>query len=194
MLSDDPGQHRFRDASAAVGELAQAAEGADVALFYFSGHGMQFQQVNYLLPTDARLANEYDLVHRSISAQDIVTLLAARAKVVLVFLDACRSDPIEDDFRRRMAGQHRDVAPTRGLAPPVQTGAETMIVYATRPNEIAADGTGRHSRSRTPFSTCSPPPTRTSNSCCATWRRASATSPTVPKRRSDLQSCVTVWC
>ena len=112
--------------SAGVGELAQAAEGADVALFYFSGHGMQFQQVNYLLPTDARLANEYDLVHRSISAQDIVTLLAARAKVVLVFLDACRSDPIEDDFRRRMAGQHREIAPTRGLAPPVQTGAETV--------------------------------------------------------------------
>ena len=135
----------FETLSAGVGELAQAAEGADVALFYFSGHGMQFQQVNYLLPTDARLANEYDLVHRSISAQDIVTLLAARAKVVLVFLDACRSDPIEDDFRRRMAGQHREIAPTRGLAPPVQTGAETMIVYATRPNEIAADGTGRNS-------------------------------------------------
>jgi uncharacterized protein len=135
----------FETLSAGVGELAQAAEGADVALFYFSGHGMQFQQVNYLLPTDARLANEYDLVHRSISAQDIVTLLAARAKVVLVFLDACRSDPIEDDFRRRMAGQHREIAPTRGLAPPRQTGAETMIVYATRPNEIAADGTGRNS-------------------------------------------------
>ena len=135
----------FETLSAGIGEFAQAAEGADVALFYFSGHGMQFQQVNYLLPTDARLANEYDLVHRSISAQDIVTLLAARAKVVLVFLDACRSDPIEDDFRRRMAGRHREIAPTRGLAPPVQTGAETMIVYATRPNEIAADGTGRNS-------------------------------------------------
>ena len=97
------------------------------------------------MPTDARLANKYDLVNRSISAQDIVTLLAARAKVVLVFLDACRSDPIEDDFRRRMAGRHREFAPTRGLAPPLQTDAETMIVYATRPNEIVADGTGRNS-------------------------------------------------
>ena len=43
----------FETLSAGIGELAQAAEGADVALFYFSGHGMQFQQVNYLLPTDA---------------------------------------------------------------------------------------------------------------------------------------------
>jgi len=135
----------FETLSAKIGEFAQAAEGADVALFYFSGHGMQYQSVNYLLPIDAKLANEYDLVHRSLSAQDIVTLMAARAKVALVFLDACRNDPIEDEFRRRMAGAHHDVGQLRGLAPPTQTGGETVVVYSTRPNEIAADGTGRNS-------------------------------------------------
>lgn len=128
-----------------IGEFAEAANGADVALFYYAGHGMQFQQTNLLLPIDAKLANEYDAIHENVSAQDVVAMLESRAKVTLVFLDACRNNPIEDNFRRQMKFAQRGFGETRGLAPMVARGSETLLVYATRPNDRADDGGGRNS-------------------------------------------------
>ena len=134
-----------RDAfSDRIGSFAEAAIGADVALFYYAGHGMQFEQTNYLLPIDAKLTNEYEAIHGNISAQDIISLLEARAKVTLVFLDACRSNPIEDNFRKRMAIVGRGGG-SRGLAPMAISSAETLVVFATRPNQQAEDGAGRNS-------------------------------------------------
>jgi hypothetical protein len=128
-----------------LSEFIEAADGADVALFYFAGHGMQFQQTNYLLPVDAKPASEIDVVQRTISAQNIADALEPRAKVSLVFLDACRSNPIEDAFHRKMRSLQRSFSLTRGLAPMTTNGGETLIVYATRQNQQAADGSGRNS-------------------------------------------------
>ena len=128
-----------------IGAFAEAAFGADVALFYYAGHGMQFQQTNYLMPVDATMENEYDAIHSNISAQDVVSLLEPRAKVTLVFLDACRTNPIEDGFRRKMAQLGRGGGESRGLAPMASRSAETLVVFATRPNQQAADGAGRNS-------------------------------------------------
>ena len=135
----------FAAFSQKIGEFAEAAEGAEVALFYYAGHGMQFQQTNYLLPIDSRLANEYEAMHNNVSAQDVVTMLESRAKFTLVLLDACRNNPIEEDFRRRMSVASRDYGAARGLAPMTTRGGETLVVFATRPNERAADGSGRNS-------------------------------------------------
>jgi uncharacterized caspase-like protein len=128
-----------------ISEFAEAAEGADVALFYYAGHGMQFQGINLLIPVDARFANEYDALHGNVSAQDVLSLLESRAHVSLVFLDACRNNPIEEEFQRRIRTAGRGFGDTRGLAPMTTHGSETLVVFATRPNERAADGTGRNS-------------------------------------------------
>lgn len=128
-----------------IGEFAEAASGADVALFYYAGHGAQFQNANYLLPVDSRMANEYDAIHGNISAQDMIATIETRAKAMLVFLDACRDNPIEEDFRRRMASTGRGFGDTRGLAPMTGRSSETLVVFATRPNERAADGASRNS-------------------------------------------------
>jgi invasion protein IalB len=128
-----------------IGEFAEAANGADVALFYYSGHGMQFQQTNFLLPVDVKLANEYEAVHGTVSAQDVVAMLESRARYSLVFLDACRENPLAEDFRRRMKLAQRSPGETRGLARMEAHGSETFIVFATRPNDSAADGSGRNS-------------------------------------------------
>jgi uncharacterized caspase-like protein len=106
---------------------------------------LQFQETNLLLPVDAKLANEYDAVHGSISAQDVVAMLESRAKVSLVFLDACHNNPLADDFRRRMNLAQRGFVEMRGLAPMTSHGSETLVVFATRPNDSADDGTGRNS-------------------------------------------------
>lgn len=135
----------FATFSQRISEFVEASEGVDVALFYFAGHAMQFQQTNYLLPVDAKLANELDLAQRTISAQNVVLALETRAKVSLIFLDSCRNNPIEDDFRRRMKTAQRGFGETRGLASMATLGAETLVVFATRPNQQAADGSGRNS-------------------------------------------------
>jgi len=128
-----------------IGEFAEAASGAEVALFYYAGHGAQFQNANYFLPVDSKMANEYDAIHGNISAQDLIATIETRAKATLVFLDACRDNPIEEDFRRRMASAGRGFGDTRGLAPMTGRSSETLVVFATRPNERAADGAGRNS-------------------------------------------------
>jgi len=128
-----------------IGEFAEAASSADVALFYYAGHGAQFQNANYLLPVDSKMANEYDAIHGNISAQDMIATIETRAKATLVFLDACRENPIEENFRRRMASAGRGFGETRGLAPMMGRSSETLVVFATRPNERAADGAGRNS-------------------------------------------------
>ncbi len=129
----------------AIAEISRKAEGADVALFYYAGHGMQFQQTNYLLPIDASLSSEYEAIHGNISAQDVITTLEARAKVTLAFLDACRNNPLEEEFKRRMTQLGRGYGEDRGLAPMKGSNSQTLVVFATRPNQRAADGTGRNS-------------------------------------------------
>jgi tetratricopeptide (TPR) repeat protein len=129
----------------AVGVFVQKAENAEIALFYYAGHAMQLRQTNFLLPVDSDLSNEYGATHSNISAQDLITTLESRAKVTLVFLDACRNNPLEEEFRRRVSALGRGFDEQRGLAPMSGHHSETLIVFATRPNEQAADGTGRNS-------------------------------------------------
>ena len=121
-----------------ISEFADAAQGADVALFYYAGHGMQLNGVNLLLPVDAKLLNEYEAMRRNVSAQDVVALIEARARTTLVFLDACRTNPLENEFRQRLSLSGRGVTPMRGLAP-MTVSNETLVVYATKPNTPAAD-------------------------------------------------------
>ncbi len=126
-----------------ISEFADAAQGADVALFYFAGHGMQLNGVNLLLPIDSQLQNEFEAMRRNVSAQDVVSLIEARARTTLVFLDACRTNPLENDFRQRMTQAGRAMGETRGLAP-MTASSETLVVFATRPNAPAADGKAQH--------------------------------------------------
>lgn len=128
-----------------IGEFAEAAQGGEMALFYYAGHGMQFQQANYPLPVDLCLANEYEATHNNVSAQGVVAMLESRAKFTLVFLDACRDNPIEEEFRRCMNVVKRGFGETRGPAQMTSRGGETLVVFATPSNERAADGDGRNS-------------------------------------------------
>ncbi len=133
-----------------LNEFSKTAQGADVALFYFAGHGMQFQGVNYLLPIDPALDNEIAVTHGNISAQEVVNMLDGRARFTLVFLDACRNNPYKDELSRQLRVAQRGGDEKRGLAP-MSGGSETLIVFATRPDKSAKDGAGRNSPFATAF-------------------------------------------
>lgn len=122
---------------AAISEFTDRIEagGKDsIALFYYAGHGVQIDGVNYLLPVDVSVRNASDVVLGAVSANDLLrTLELARARVNIIILDACRDNPF-----RATRGLGRGLA--RVDAPP-----GSIVAYATAPGHTAADGAGANS-------------------------------------------------
>lgn len=116
----------------------------DTALFYYAGHGMQLHGENFLVGTDARLESEFDVAAETVALSEIISVLEKRAKIALVFLDACRNNPLADRLNREVEGATRGGA-TRGLAPIETHGAGTLVAFAAAPGQVAADGTDGHS-------------------------------------------------
>jgi uncharacterized caspase-like protein len=127
--------------------FSRAVSGAEIALVYYSGHGMQFAGKNYLLPVEARLENADDVNRfRLMPLDDVFDVLQGAQGARIVILDACRNNPVEDDIKRRLAsiaGANRDAYLTRGLSRVAANGL--IVAYATQANDVASDGTGRNS-------------------------------------------------
>ena len=120
--------------------FSRRARAAKVALFFYAGHGMQVDGVNYLVPVDARLADEADLPFETVALDLVLKRMGGGTN--LVFLDACRDNP----FARGWAGAGRSTSVGRGLTRVGEVGGSGMfIAFATDPNRIAADGEGRNS-------------------------------------------------
>jgi uncharacterized caspase-like protein/peptidoglycan hydrolase-like protein with peptidoglycan-binding domain len=127
-----------------VQAFARALEGADVALFFYAGHGMQVYGQNYLLPVDAVLETEADLDFAAFPARLVMSQMERWPSVKIVMLDACRDNPFETALSRSMGATRAASALSRGLAP-IETAGGTLLAYATDPGDVAADGEGRHS-------------------------------------------------
>lgn len=132
----------------ALRAFAEQLASADVAVFYYAGHGMQVGQQNYLVPVDAKLERERDLEFEAVSLDFVMRQLEIdrEGKATIVFLDACRDNPFAKNLARSMGTRGTSVG--RGLAA-AATGVGTFIAYSTQPGNVAADGTGRNS----PFTT-----------------------------------------
>ena len=128
-----------------IAAFGQKAAGAEVALFYYAGHGMQFEEQNWLLPVDARAKSLFEARRQYVSLSEATSEIEARAGTMLVFLDACRDNPLEAELKANLKAQGRGYGETRGLAPPEIRSPQTLVVFATRPNTTAADGGGRNS-------------------------------------------------
>ena len=127
-----------------VRDFARALEKADVAVFFYAGHGLQVGGRNYLVPVDARLQSERDLDFDAVSLDFVLRQveLDREGKTNVVFLDACRDNPLARNLARSMGTRSASVG--QGLAQ-VQTGVGTFIAYSTQPGNVAVDGAGRNS-------------------------------------------------
>jgi uncharacterized caspase-like protein len=127
-----------RELGLALRRFSRRADGADVAFFFYAGHGLQANDVNYLLPVDTSAERPEDL---RFDAVDIGSVLAAMqgARARLLFLDACRNNPLAD----RLAARSRGVS--RGLARIETSEVGILIAFATAPGTTADDGTGSNS-------------------------------------------------
>ena len=126
----------------AVRTFAHRIAGADAALVFFGGHGLQVAGQNYLLPIDAKLESERDLDFETVRLEFILRQMESgrNGKVSIVMLDACRDNPLA----RNLARSVRSDAFPRGLAA-VQSGAGMFVAFSTQPGNVAYDGQGRNS-------------------------------------------------
>jgi uncharacterized caspase-like protein/uncharacterized protein len=122
-------------------EFARSTTGADVAFFFYSGHGMQINGVNYLVPIDAPITKE-DLEFQTVT-MDFVQKLLERAKTKIIVLDACRNNPFAAALGENLGT--RAVNANAGLAMTTAPDLGYFIAFATQPGHVASDGAGRNS-------------------------------------------------
>ena len=116
--------------------------GADLAFFFYAGHGVAIGGQNYLIPTDARLASESDADFEALPLSLVLKQMEREAKTSIVLLDACRDNPLARNLARTMGTRSAQVG--QGLAE-VKTGVGTLIGFSTQPGNVATDGAGRNS-------------------------------------------------
>src|SRR5438445_8894482 len=119
-------------------EFGKKAQGADVAVFFYAGHGIAINGTNYLLPIDADIKSEMDVkLGAAINIDLTLDQTMDDAKVKLVFLDACRDNPFAAKIKSNSAT--RSVNVQSGLAE-MKSGEGTLIAFATGPGQTALDG------------------------------------------------------
>jgi hypothetical protein len=125
----------------ALERFSRAAEGAEVALFFYAGHGMEHDGQNRLVPVDAVLEHERDVERQTLALDHVIKAMRG-ARVRVLLLDACRNNPLAGRMVRSAGGSRSG---ERGLAPVENAGPGTVIAFATAPGRVASDGAGSNS-------------------------------------------------
>jgi uncharacterized caspase-like protein len=122
-------------------EFGRAAKNAEMAVFYFAGHGVEIDGNNWLLPTDVELKYDVDAGTEAIGLPFAIQAVASAKALGLVILDACRNNPFKSSMKRTSQAQSVKML---GLAP-VEPVVNVLVAYAARDGTVANDGTGRNS-------------------------------------------------
>lgn len=123
--------------------FAESLNGAEVALFFYAGHGLQVDGRNYMVPVDANLSDEADLPFQLVAIDIVLQRLAHHRITSIVILDACRDNPLGETLSKALVGDRGNAVGT-GLAN-VFASAGTLISFSTQPFQVALDGIGDNS-------------------------------------------------
>ncbi|MDA7949217.1 MAG: SUMF1/EgtB/PvdO family nonheme iron enzyme [Hyphomicrobiaceae bacterium] len=145
VLGIDMDQHQMRESAI---QFARAARDADVAMIYYSGHAIQFNGINYLIPVDSRLRDEAD-IRRMIRVDEMVADLQQAKNLRIMVLDACRDNPLAESLKRSI-GRTRAAAVRDGLAK-INSPEGMIVAFSTQAGQVAEDGFGRNSPYTTAF-------------------------------------------
>ena len=116
-------------------KISEGPKDQTVGLFFYAGHGLQFEGTNYLVPVDASIATPTDVVYACYPMDKILGKMEfANSRMNIVILDACRSNPFPATTRSG-SGQ--------GLAQ-VRAAKGSYVAFATAPGSVASDGSGRN--------------------------------------------------
>lgn len=129
----------------ALREFGNKVRDADVAVIYYAGHGIELEGSNYLIPVDAKLEIDTDVLDEAFPLDRFIVAADPAKQLRLVILDACRDNPFNKTMKRTIGSR----AVNRGLAKVEPTNPNTLIAFAAKAGSTASDGEGRNS----PFAT-----------------------------------------
>ena len=129
------------DFKRAIRKFEHVASDADIAVIFFAGHGIEVRGTNYMIPVDAKLADDRDAPDEAITLDRLVDAVEGAKLLRLVIVDACRDNPFSITMTRETA--LRTIS--RGLARVEPQGSNTLIAYAAKAGSTAEDGHGPHS-------------------------------------------------
>ncbi len=122
----------------AVNDFAEALSPNSLGFFFFAGHGIQSQGENYLIPLQADLESERELLRETLAANQVLEeMVASGASIRVVVLDCCRNNPLTRRWKTRSTH-------SPGLAKMPELDG-TVIAYSTAANDVASDGAGDNS-------------------------------------------------
>ncbi len=123
----------------AIREFGNKLDQYDVTCVYYAGHGIQLNEINYLIPTEVQLEDESSIDDFCVNANTFMRYLEQNTKqnkTHIIILDACRDNPFENSWSRSLAG--------KGLVQMNQASG-TLIAYSTEYGKTAEDGWGVNS-------------------------------------------------
>ena len=128
-----------RTMNSAMEEFMGKLSTDSVGLIFYSGHGVQINGANYLVPTDLSAKVPADFVYDAVDLSKLIERVSqTQAKFSLAVIDACRDNPFQ--------GNGRDIGGTRGLVAPAGNATGVMIVYSAGANQKALDRLGDNDR------------------------------------------------
>src|SRR5882724_6354514 len=135
---------KYMEMRRALRDFADKARGADIAVIYFAGHGLEVDGTNYVVPVDAVLERDADVDDEAIALNRILLAAEPATQLRLVILDACRDNPFTKKMKRTISSRSLG----RGLIGVEASKPNTFIAFAAKEGSTAADGDGKNS----PFS------------------------------------------
>jgi uncharacterized caspase-like protein len=133
------------DMRRALREFGNKTRDADVAVIYYAGHGIELDGTNYLIPVDAALETDTDVLDETFALDRVLFAVEPAKQLRLVILDACRDNPFAKKMKRTVGS--RSIG--RGLAKVEPSSPNTMIAFAAKAGSTASDGDSKNS----PFAT-----------------------------------------
>ncbi len=115
----------------------EKAQSAEIALIYFSGHGMQVNSINYMFPARTKVTKPIHL--KKLVDLEMFIQSATSARYGIVLIDACRDNPLVKYFQN---GKYKGDNAKKGLGQVTPTSGQIVIGFATRAGETANDGYG----------------------------------------------------
>lgn len=133
----------------AIRDFGVKAQKANVAVVFYAGHGVQAAKENYLIPADARLQRERDLLYEAVPLDLMLGEVSQASKLGMVLLDACRDNPFAERLSRSMPSNGLRAPNSGGLARIDNVPRNMLVAMSTKADTVAEDGVGTHS----PFAT-----------------------------------------
>ena len=121
-------------------QFGNKAHGADMAVIYYAGHGIEIDHRNYLIPVDAQLVTDRSVAFEAIPLDLMLAAVDGARSLKIVLLDACRNNPFA--ARMKLAGASRSIG--RGLSR-VEPDTGLLVGFSAKEGTVAEDGKGRNS-------------------------------------------------